>query len=144
MTDFRQILCPVDLTPNSLVAVETARDIALKYGGKIHLLHVARIPAADMDAPVPIGPHPHWLTSAEARLREFAAMVLGDSVPYETIVKGGIPESSISEAVNELNADLVIMASHGRTGLAHLVLGSVAEEVVRVAPCPVLVVKPHK
>ncbi len=144
MTEFRKILCPVDLTPNSLVAVEMARDIALKYDGKVYLLHVVRIPAADMDAPVAIGPHPHWMTSAQARLTEFAATVLDGSLPYETIVKGGIPESSITEAVKELSADLVIMASHGRTGLAHLVLGSVAEEMVQVASCPVMVVKPHK
>jgi nucleotide-binding universal stress UspA family protein len=77
-------------------------------------------------------------------LREAAAQILGQSVAYETVVKGGIPESSIIEAVSELNIDLIVMASHGRTGLAHLVLGSVAEEVVRLAPCPVMVVKPHK
>ena len=144
MIEFRNILCPVDLSDNSSKAVEIARDVGLKYGGKVYLLHVARIPAADMDAPVPIGPHPHWIASAETRLRELASAALGDSIPYEVIVKAGIPESSICEAVTELNADLVIMASHGRTGLAHLVLGSVAEEVVRVASCPVLVVKPSR
>jgi nucleotide-binding universal stress UspA family protein len=144
MTDFQHILCPVDFDANSLAAVALARDVAVKYGGKLCLFHVARIPAADMDAPVAIEPHPHWETSAQARLREAAAQILGQSVAYETVVKGGIPESSIIEAVSELNIDLIVMASHGRTGLAHLVLGSVAEEVVRLAPCPVMVVKPHK
>src|SRR5262245_15348759 len=115
MIEFRHILCPVDFTGNSLAAIKMARDVALKYGAKVSLLHVARIPAADMDAPVAITPHPHWITSAETRLRELAR-ALGGSVPFEVVVKGGIPESSICAAVNELSADLVIMASHGRTG----------------------------
>src|SRR4029077_1185690 len=122
-TDFRHILCPVDFDANSLAAVALARDVAVKYGGKPCLFHVARIPAADMDAPVAIEPHPHWETSAQARLREAAAEILEQSVAYETVVKDGIPESSIIEAVSELNIDLIVMASHGRTGLAHLVLG---------------------
>jgi universal stress protein A len=143
--DFRRILCPVDFSPNSLAALETAKEVALKYQARVYPLHVARIPAPDMDmdTPIAIPPRPHWEKSAYDRLRTIARQKLG-GVTYEVVVKEGIPESGILEAVNELGIDLVVMSSHGRSGLAHFVLGSVAEEVVRTALCPVLVVKPHQ
>ncbi len=143
MEDFRKILCPVNFNPNSLAALETAKDVALKYQAKVYVLHVARIPTPDMDAPAPIPPHPHRERSAYDRLRTIARQKLGGTA-YEVVVKEGIPESGILEAVNEFGVDLVVMASHGRSGLTHFVLGSVAEEVVRTALCPVMVVKPHK
>ena len=144
MIEFRKILCPVEFESNSVAALDLAKSVALKYQAKLYLLNVARIPAADMDAPVAISPHPHWERVAYDRLKEIARENLGDDVSYELVVKDGIPESAILEAVTDLGIDLVVMASHGRTGIAHLVMGSVAEEMMRTLPCPVMVVKPHK
>jgi len=141
--DFRKILCPVDFNPNSLAALDLAKDVALKYQAKLYLLHVARIPNPDMDAPVAIAPHPHWQRTAYDRLMRIARQKLA-GLTYEVVVKEGIAKSGILEAINELGIDLVVMASHGRSGLTHFLLGSVAEEVVRSALCPVLVVKPNK
>jgi nucleotide-binding universal stress UspA family protein len=141
--DFRKILCPVDFDPNSLSALDLAKDVALKYQAKLYLLHVARIPNPDMDAPVAIAPHPHWERTAYDRLMRTARQKLA-GLTYEVVVKEGIAKSGILEAINELGIDLVVMASHGRSGLTHFLLGSVAEEVVRSALCPVLVVKPNK
>ena len=143
MGDFRKILCPVDFNPNSLAALDLAKDVALKYQAKLYLLHVARIPNPDMDAPVAIAPHPHWQRTAYDRLMRIARQKLA-GLTYEVVVKEGIAKSGILEAINELGIDLVVMASHGRSGLTHFLLGSVAEEVVRSALCPVLVVKPNK
>jgi universal stress protein A len=140
---FQKILCPVDFTPNSLVALEPAKDLALKYQARLYLLHVARIPNPDMDSAVAIAPHPQWERTAYDRLMRIARQKLG-GVTYEVVVKEGIPESGILEGINELGIDLVVMASHGRSGLAHLILGSVAEEVARSALCPVLLVKPDR
>lgn len=144
MTDFRRILCPVDFGSNSLLATTIANDIAVKFGSKLYLLHVARIPFHDMNAPVAIAAHPRWEQGAYEQLKEIARQTVADDLPYEIVVKSGIPESAILEAVAELGIDLIVMASHGRSGLAHFILGSVAEEVVRRAPCPVMVIKPNK
>jgi len=144
VTEFRKILCPVDFESNSVVALDLAKSVALKYHATLYVLNVARIPAADMDAPVAIAPHPHFEQAAHDQLKELARKNLHDEIAYELVVKGGIPESAILDAVNDLGIDLVVMSTHGRAGLAHLVMGSVAEEVVRTASCPVMVVKPHK
>ena len=143
MLEFRKILCPVDLDDdNSLSALEYARDIARQNGATLYLLHVARIPAPDMDSPVAIGPHPHWEQAAQRRLERIAAEWLEGRVPYEVIVRGGIAETVILEVVVELDIDLIVMTTHERTGLAHFILGSVAQTVIREVGCPVLMVKP--
>jgi universal stress protein A len=142
MFDVRKVLCPVELDESSLAALEYALDIAERNRATLYLLHVARTPAADMDAPVAIGPHPHWEREAQAWLEKAAGKRLDSKVAYEVIVRGGIPETVILEVAAELDPDLIVMATHGRTGLAHLILGSVAETVVREAACPVLTVKP--
>ena len=142
MPEFRKILCPVDLDDNSLSALEYAREIAQKNGATLYLLHVARIPAPDMDSPVAIGPHPHWEQAAQRSLERIAGEWLEGKVAYEVIVRGGIPETVILEVVVELDIDLIVMATHDRTGLAHFILGSVAQTVIREVGCPVLIVKP--
>jgi universal stress protein A len=144
MTDFRRILCPVDFDSISLLAVKVAHDMTIKYGGKLYLLHVVRIPIHDMDVPVEIPAHPYWEQSAYDQIKEVVRQTLADDAPHEIMVKSGIPESAILETAVELGIDLIVMGSHARTGLAHLVLGSVAEEVVRRAPCPVMVIRPNK
>jgi nucleotide-binding universal stress UspA family protein len=113
MTDFRRILCPVDFDSNSLLATKVANDMAVKYGGKLYLLHVVRIPIHDMDAPVEIAAHPYWEQSAYKQLEGFARQTLADDLPHELVVKSGIPESAILEAAAELGIDLIVMSSHG-------------------------------
>jgi universal stress protein A len=143
MREFRKILCPVDLDDdNSLAALEYALDLAQKNGAALYVLHVARTPAPDMDAPVAIGPHPHWERAAQEWLEKVAGKRLDGRVAYQVIIRSGIAETVIMQVAAELNADLIVMATHGRTGLSHLILGSVAETVVREATCPVLTVKP--
>jgi universal stress protein A len=143
MLAFKKILCPMELDENSLFALDCAGDLARQSGATLYLLHVPRIPAPDMDVPVAIGPHPHWEVAAERSLKEIADKRLGDGVAYEIIVRQGIPETVILEVAAELEADLIVMATHGRTGLAHFILGSVAESVIREADCPVLTIKPR-
>lgn len=143
MIEFRKILCPVDLENTALWAVEYARDIAQKDGATLYLLNVARIPAADMDTPIAIGAHPHWELAAQSSLQVSAAEWLKGTVAYEVIVRAGIPETVIVEVAAELDVDLIVMSTHGRTGIVHFILGSVAETIIREARCPVLIVKPR-
>jgi universal stress protein A len=140
---FQKILCPIDLDHESFSALECARDLAQKTGATLYLLNAARTPAPDMDAPVAIGPHPHWEQAAQHRLEQIAGRQLQGGVPYQTIVRDGIPETVIVEVAAELAADLIVMATHGRSGLVHFILGSVAETVIREAGCPVLTMKPN-
>jgi universal stress protein A len=143
MIELRKILCPVDLDDTTPSALEYARDLAQKNGSTLYLLNVARIPAADMDAPVAIGPHPHWEQAAQRGLDQIAAQWLEGRVAYEVMVRDGIPETVIVEVAAELDIDLIVMSTHARSGIVHFILGSVAETVIREAGCPVLIVKPR-
>ena len=141
MTEFKKILCPIDLDNDSLPALECARDLAQRTGATLYVLNAARTPAPDMDVPVAIGPHPHWEEAARHRLEQLADQCLQGKVPYQIAVRDGIPETVIVKAAAELKADLIVMTTHGRPGLAHFILGSVAETVIREADCAVLTVK---
>ncbi len=142
MLEISKVLCPVELDDNSLAALEYALEIAEKNRATLYILHVARTPGPDMDVPLAIGPHPHWERQAQAWLEKAAGQRLDGRVAYQVMVRGGIPETVIMEVAAELDPDLIVMTTHGRTGLSHLILGSVAETVVREAACPVLTVKP--
>lgn len=143
MLAVKKILCPLDLHDRtSFSALEYARGLAQQNRATLYLLHVARTPGPDMDVPVGFGPHPHCEVEAQQQLEEIARQRLDATVAYEVVVRGGIPESEIVRMAGELSIDLIVMATHGRRGLAHFILGSVAEAVIREAPCPVLTVRP--
>jgi universal stress protein A len=139
---FERILCPLDFAHDSLSALDVALMMAEKHAAMLYLLHVARIPTPDMDAPMPIGPNPHWELSARKRLTTVALERVEGKAPWRVEVRGGIPDDMILEVIQNLGIDLVVMTTHGRTGIAHFLLGSVTESVVRKAPCPVMAVKP--
>jgi nucleotide-binding universal stress UspA family protein len=106
------------------------------------LLHVAHIPHAAMDSPMPIEPNPPWEQHARTELEQLAAEALHD-VRYHILVRSGIAPHEILHAASEIKADLIVMATHGRSGINHLLMGSVAELVLRQATCPVLVMRPR-
>jgi len=140
MLNLKRILCPIDLDYVAKYALDYACDIAMQSKATIYLLNVARTPAADMDTPVAIEANPYWERVALRRLEQIALETFGNKVPYEAIVRGGIPESVILKVATELSIDLIVMSTHARTGLAHFLLGSLAETTAGEAPCPVLVV----
>ena len=80
-------------------------------------------------------------TGGEKQLAEMAREDIGNAAPVETHIRPGPPASEIVAMAKELNVDIIVIATHGRTGLKHVLLGSVAEHVIRRAPCPVLVVR---
>jgi universal stress protein A len=121
----RQILFATDFSPCSEEARHIARDYAWQLGARIHLLHVVW-PTAD---PTP-----------QPRLQALAAE-FGSDVPVVTAVESGIPVAERIVDYAERHAiDLIVMGTHGRTGFSRVLTGSVAERVVRTAPCPVLTV----
>jgi len=138
---FRNILCPVDFDPNSPAALEFAARIAQETGGRIYLLHV--VPWTALSVPVDASEVLAELKqSATVRLGRLAEEKLHKRIANEIIVTvARDPGAEVVRVANELKANVIVMATHGRKGLSHLVLGSVAARVVRESPCPVLTIR---
>jgi universal stress protein A len=137
---FKRILCPIDFDDNSLAALDYSAGLAQGSDATIYVLHVVRAPAEPSEVPVE-PPIPEWKQDAQARLEDAARSHLDGKVHYQLIAKRGDPAPAIIETERELNPDVVVMATHGRTGLSHLLIGSVTEHVVRESPRPVLTVR---
>jgi universal stress protein A len=139
---FKKILCPVDFDSNSMKALDFAISVARQNRSFIYLLHVVRPPLGEAGiSPLALEPYLAWEQSARERLEEIATEKLRGKVPYELLVRSGEPAGRILKAESELDIDLIVMATRGRTGIRRLVLGSVAERIVREARKPVLTVR---
>jgi nucleotide-binding universal stress UspA family protein len=144
---FNRILVPTDFSPPSAAALEYARILAQTYGSAIWILHVINDPSAESefvaDSFAPSTERIREELTREARQRLACVMNESDCERYqgrfETVI--GQPADEITAFASAINADLIVMGTHGRTGLAHLLMGSVAEHVVRSASCPVLTVR---
>jgi nucleotide-binding universal stress UspA family protein len=149
MVAIKTILLPTDGSECSSRAMAYALSLASQYGGRVVALHVIdqRWDDQTRAAFVEIGPELmqklHSGNAQEARriLQEVAHAGARSGVPVETRMATGIPFEDIVRVGKELSADLIIMGTHGRTGVSHLLLGSVAEKVVRRAHCPVMTVR---
>lgn len=141
----RRILVPIDFSDASEAAVQHAKEIALTYGAELNLLHVVEQPfypsSYGMDSvSFPTG---EIVERVEKQLGDLAREEIGyEHVMIEATV--GHPASSILDYVDANEIDLVVIATHGRTGLDRVLIGSVAERVLRQSPTPVFVVKPDR
>jgi universal stress protein A len=141
----KRILVPLDFSEHSRCALRFAREWAARFGSEICLLHVIEpmntygILAAD-PIPVPM-PVTDLHEPARAELARIVQQEFSDSAKVSVQLRDGVPYDAISNAAREWDADLIIVATHGRTGLTHVLMGSTAERVVRHAPCPVLTVR---
>lgn len=145
----KTILVPCDFSEHAERAYVWAITLAEKWGAKIILLHAAQL-FTSLGYPESVylldlkKMEDEILADAEKRLSEFAAKKGSSSVAVETRAVTGDPFWEICQTAEQEHADLIVMGSHGRTGLAHVLLGSVAERVVRHAVCPVLVARAPK
>lgn len=136
---FRRILCPIDFSEHSLAALEVALKVVQQNDAKLYLLNVAPTPAGSAGfQPIPMDPYPQLEKDGQQRLAKIGREKIPAAVRYETLVLSGDPAEQVLDTARNIGADLIVMGTHGRTGLVHLVLGSVAERVVREAPIPVL------
>lgn len=140
----RRILVPVDFSTFSGRALRHALPLAWQFGAEVMLLHI--IETFPIDYMVGTESVPE--TSAQGRRRAKADLNrLADKIPgmsevsRQCVVRVGKPWREITAAARDLDADLIVLSTHGRTGLERVYLGSTAERVVRHAPCPVLVVR---
>jgi nucleotide-binding universal stress UspA family protein len=139
----KKILCPVDFSDDSLTALDYAADFARQNDGQLILLHVVDNPLADQYGPARQNFYAeveHALEKSQQMLTD-AIRTHAAGVACETMVKRGNPYEEIIDVANAQHADVIVMSTHGRTGPQRLVIGSVAEKVVRTAPCPVFTVR---
>jgi nucleotide-binding universal stress UspA family protein len=149
MVAIKTILLPTDGSDCSRKATAYALSLARQYGGRVVALHVTdeRWDEQTRAAFVEIGPelmqklHSGNAQQARRIVQQVADAGAKAGVPVETRMTTGIPFEDIVHIATKLPADLIIMGTHGRTGVSHLLLGSVAEKVVRRAHCPVMTVR---
>ncbi len=135
---FKTILCPIECDRLSIPALEYARNLAQRSKGKILLMYVV-----NMRGPIAPDAWPELKEVAERSMRAIANKWLEGRVPFEIVIRPGDPAAEVVRAEEDLNADLVVMATHGRTGADYLHLGSVTERVVRQSTRPVLTLRPR-
>ena len=145
---YRRILWPTDFSALASAALPHAMDLAADAGAELVLLHVLTPPLAyaGPDIPGALWGELQRKNRAAAReeLRRLAAQVRGPNVRVHAVLAEGVPFDQILRVARRLRCDLIVLATHGRTGLSHMLLGSVAENVVRRATCPVLTVRPPR
>ena len=145
--NLKQILVPTDFSPHADAALRFAIELAKPYAAAVTLLHVIEDPLAagmwssEIYTAEIAGLQVNLVKDAEAQLRRLAETSAGARIVTE--VRTGRTAPTILEVAQSTGADLIVMGTAGRTGLAHLVMGSVAERVVRAAPCPVLTIRAH-
>lgn len=140
MLAVQTILHPTDFSPQSRHAFWLACALARDYGARLIALHVMVVPTITVGEGVVAPPSPAELSDA-ARGQLDRLEVPHENVRVERRLEEGDAVDGILRVAREVHADLVVMGTHGRTGLGRLLMGSVAEQVMRKAPCPVLTVK---
>jgi nucleotide-binding universal stress UspA family protein len=143
-TGVAQLVVPIDFSPSASLGLAYAVKFARKFGSSLVLLHVVTpehftVPQGALAYATPELKQ-RAVDDARARLKKFAAKVDFEGVTWKEVVRAGIPHVEICRFEDKSASDLVITSTHGRTGLRHALLGSVAEHVVRSAHGPVLVV----
>ena len=145
----QHILVPTDFSPGSDEAVRYAFEIAVRLGARLHVLHVLENPFAagafmEMYSPPPGDYFVDVERQAEERLRRSLTTDQQEQVGAVLTTRMGVAATEILNRLEEApRIDLVVMATHGRGGVARLVMGSVADKVVRAADCPVLTMREH-
>lgn len=141
---FERILVPCDFSEHSAWALEQGRSLATAYGAELDLVHVIETPRGrelagpDLAVPLPVANPEHVL----AALRRFADNVDGPTQPpCHLQVLEGEPASAIARWAEQTHSGLIVLATHGLTGIERFLLGSIAEKLVRLAPCPTLTLK---
>jgi len=144
----RRILIPIDYSENSKAALAYGAELAQSFGASLDIVHVWDRPTYVTDAVMvqrpgeahkPIGELIR--ENAQHDMDEFiSSITLPSGVPVQTRLLSGDPASTLIAELKKSQHDLVVLSTHGRTGIAHLLLGSIAEKLVRLSPIPVLTV----
>ena len=145
MPKIERILFPTDFSDFSKNALEYAISLATAYKAKLYVLHVIEHIFDVSGFYVPQLPvtelYKEMENAAQKEIEKFIPQKVKDEIGVENMIVSGTPFLEIIRTAREKEADLIVIATHGRTGLEHMMFGSVAEKVVRKSPCSVFVVK---
>jgi len=142
---FKKILCPVDFSEFTGEILAYATDLAKKFSAELHVIHV--IPHLTYFTPYESFLTPDNLIAIEKNIstevgQNFDNLLKNIDIPVKRVIKTGVIFVEIIDYIKEENIDLVVMGTHGRSGIEQILIGSVAEKIVRKAPCPVLTIRP--
>lgn len=142
MIEFEKILFPTDFSESAENAARYAISLAKKYGSNLYIVHVVEPFTYTTDFGLDYSvQYKEMEATARRLLDEFVASIQRNYLDAEGVLLSGEPFVEIIKYAKREQVDLIIMGTHGRTGLEHMLLGSVAEKVVRKSPCPVLTIK---
>jgi nucleotide-binding universal stress UspA family protein len=146
---FRHILAPTDFSEYSKQAVVSALELARTFGAKLTMLHVVELPP--VEGYVPLAVNATWPTflddlerQATQDLAQWVPEAEASDVEVVRLVAVGSPHRKIIDTAEAEQVDLIVMATAGRSGFSRLIMGSIAERVVRTATCPVLTIRPRE
>lgn len=143
MPKIETILFPTDFSRPAEHALAWAADMARTFGARLTILHVVPPSAYPLHNVAQLRGFPNLRDEVNKRCLDELQTLVGrvPDTPTDTLVLEGIPHAEIVDHATKGSFGLIVMATHGHTGLKHMLLGSVAERVVRLAPCPVLTVR---
>ncbi len=143
MITLKKILCPIDHSDCSKEALKYAVSFAMKDKAKLYLLHVLDIRSFNesIDAISKQIPDEETLNQLKLKLIDCIPEEIREDMDIEALVVQGIPFAEIISTAKENDIDMIVIGTHGRTGIVHMMMGSVSEKVVRKAHCPVLAVR---
>ena len=142
---FKKILCPVDFSEFTKEVIAYAADISKRYGAELHVLHV--IPNLTYFTPYESFLTPENLVAIEKNIqdevdRDFKKVLGRVDIDVRKAVRTGVAFVEIIDYAKTEGIDLIVMGTHGRSGIEHILIGNVAEKVVRKSPCPVMTIRP--
>ena len=141
MIALRRILVPYDFSETSAAAVRYGIALARNFGARLYFLHVGDRAQTQFETEFPIGLEDAVEDAVRERLLRIVTPQEKAELSPEFAVRPGAPAAEVVRYAKETDIDLIVMGTHGRGAVAHLLMGSVAERVVRTAPCPVLTVR---
>jgi nucleotide-binding universal stress UspA family protein len=142
--DVQRILVPIDFSENAASVIEWAAHLAEEHGSRIILFHAYHLPVEFQQYEGAYLPPDYWAgvkAEAEQSLRRYQGEIEQRGIEVEGVVREGYAATAIVDEAASQKADLIVIGTHGLSGLKHMLLGSIAERVVQKSPCPVLTVK---
>jgi len=146
MIELNAVLVAVDFSETSKNALAYGRNLARAFGARLHVLHVADVISTSAAQFYPEGPGDPEAKAIELGTRQLRTHLIAEGIvdSHADVRVAPDPAHEIVDYAKEIHADLIVIGTHGRTGVSRLIMGSVAEHVVRTARCPVLVVRPSE
>ncbi|MFC1851533.1 universal stress protein [candidate division CSSED10-310 bacterium] len=142
------MVCPIDFSDPSFRAMETARELALQFSAEVYFVTVVPLVPNFPSLAPPCRSFEAYdsarLSSAKQSLKNIIDKKIPEHVIHHSVCLQGDPAEAIVKLAEKKNADLIVIATHGYSGWRHVVFGSVAEKVIRLSTCPVLVIRAYK